>query len=125
MAASMDERNRILSMVEAGQITAGQAAQLLDALVFEHEQAGERMQNRTVRVWVSDTGTRRQRMNMTATLPVNLISTSLRMLARMLPQLNDNTIQNLIRGFERGATGRVLDLQDLEEGKRIEIFIEQ
>ncbi len=128
MAASTDERNRILNLVEAGQITAAQAAQLLDALLSEHEQPGqpgERVQNRTMRIWMSDTTSKRKKVNVTATLPVNLVSTSLRLLARLVPQLNDNTIQNVIRTIERGATGRVLDLQDLEEGKRVEIFIEQ
>jgi len=33
-------------------------------------------------------------------------------------------VQNVIRAIETGATGRLLDMQDLEEGKRIEIFVE-
>jgi hypothetical protein len=50
---------------------------------------------------------------------------SLRLLARLVSQLNDSTIQNVIRAMERGTTGRLLDLQDLEEGKRLEIFVEK
>jgi DUF4097 and DUF4098 domain-containing protein YvlB len=125
MEAATDERNRILDMIEAGQITAVQAAQLLDALVTEYEQPAERVQNRTLRIWMSDTTTRRKKMNVTATMPINLISMSLHLLARLAPQLHDNTIDNVIRAIERGATGRLLDLQDLEEGKRIEIFVEK
>ena len=37
MTASTDERNRILNMIESGQITATQAAQLLDSLSPEYE----------------------------------------------------------------------------------------
>lgn len=125
MTTTTDERNRILNMVESGQITAAQAAQLLDALLSEHEQPGERVRNRTVRIWMTDMATNSKKMNVTATMPINLISMTLHLLTRMAPQLNDGTIQNVMHAVERGNTGRLLDLQDLEEGKRIEIFVEQ
>ena len=125
MTTSTDERNRILNMIESGQITAGQAAQLLDTLLPEHEHSSGQMENRTLRIWMTDMPTNRSKMNMTATMPVYLVSMSLRLLARLVSQLNDSTIQNVIRAMERGTTGRLLDLQDLEEGKRLEIFVEK
>jgi len=125
MTTSADERNRILNMIESGQITAGQAAQLLDTLLPEYEQSGGQIENRTVRIWLTDMSTNRRKMNMTATIPVYLVSMSLRLLARLVSQLNDSTIQNVIRAIERGTTGRLLDLQDLEEGKRLEVFVEK
>jgi polyhydroxyalkanoate synthesis regulator phasin len=125
MITSTNERNRILNMIESGQITAAQAAQLLDTLLPEHEQSSGQMENRTLRIWMTDMPTNRSKMNMTATVPVYLVSTSLRLLARLVSQLNDSTIQNVIRAIERGTTGRLLDLQDLEEGKRLEIFVEK
>ena len=125
MTTSTNERNRILDMIESGQITAGQAAQLLDTLLPEYEQSGGQIENRTVRIWLTDMSTNRRKMNMTATIPVYLVSMSLRLLARLVSQLNDSTIQNVIRAIERGTTGRLLDLQDLEEGKRLEVFVEK
>jgi len=125
MVTSTEERNRILDMIEKGQITAAQAAQLLDTLVPKSEQSEGQMQNRTVRIWMTDMSTNRRKMNLTATMPIYLISTSLRLLARLVSQLNDGTIQNVIRALEKGTTGRLLDLQDLEEGKRLEIYVEQ
>ena len=125
MVTSTEERNRILDMIEMGQITAAQAAQLLDTLVPESEQSEGQMQNRTVRIWMTDMSTNRRKMNLKATMPIYLISTSLRLLARLVSQLNDGTIQNVIRALEKGTTGRLLDLQDLEEGKRLEIYVEQ
>ena len=125
MTTSTDERNRILNMIESGQITAAQAAQLLDTLLPDYEQSGGQMENRTVRVWMTDMSTNRRKMNMTATMPVYLVSMSLRLLARLVSQLNDSTIQNVIRAIERGTTGRLMDLQDLEEGKRLEVFVEK
>ena len=125
MTTSTDERNRILSMIESGQITAAQAAQLLDTLLTDYEQSGGLKENRTVRIWMTDLSTNRRKMNMTATMPVYLVSMSLRLLARLVSQLNDSTIQNVLRALERGTTGCLLDVQDLEEGKRIEVFVEK
>jgi len=125
MTTSTDERNRILNMIETGQITAVQAAQLLDTMLPAYEQYSGQMENRTVRIWMTDMSTNRRKMNMTATIPVYLVSMSLRLLARLVSQLNDSTIQHVIRAIERGTTGRLLDLQDLEEGKRLEIFVEK
>ncbi len=125
MTTSADERNRILNMIELGQITAGQAAQLLDTLLPEYEQSGWQIENRTVRIWLTEMSTNRRKMNMTVTIPVYLVSMSLRLLARLVSQLNDSTIQNVIHAIERGTTGRLLDLQDLEEGKRLEVFVEK
>ena len=125
MTTSTDERNRILNMIESGQITAAQAAQLLDTLLPDYEQSGGQMENRTVRVWMTDMSTNRRKMNITATMPVYLVSMSLRLLARLVSQLNDSTIQNVIRALEKGTTGRLLDVQDLEEGKRLEVFVEK
>ena len=125
MTTSTNERNRILGMVESGQITAAQAAGLLDTLMLNYEQARSQVENRTVRIWMTDMSNNRKKMNMTATIPVYLVSMSLRLLARLVSQLNDSTIQQVICALERGTTGRLLDLQDLEEGKRLEIFVEK
>ena len=57
MATSTDERNRILNMIETGQITAAQAAQLLDTLSPEYERPSGQIENRTVRIWMTDMST--------------------------------------------------------------------
>lgn len=127
MSLASEERNRILSMVETGQVSASEAAQLLDTLTARQEQAElqARSRNHMLRIWVSDTSGRRSDVKMTATLPVPLVSLGLRMVSRFAPQMNENTLQYIIDAIEGGATGRVLDVQDLEDGKRLEIFVEQ
>lgn len=124
MAAFIEERNRILRMVEAGQLTAAQAAQLLDTLAPGHAQAGELLRSRTVRIHVTTPGNQRQQINMTATIPLYMMKVSLRMGARLLPQLRNKALADLVQAVETGATGRLLDLQDLEAGERVEIFAE-
>lgn len=125
MAVSREERNRILSMVAAGQVSAEDAEQLFDALQEEPAEPPPRFQNRTVRIWVTDMTTRSRKVNMTATLPVSVLRTGLRALGSLMPSLRDGRAEEIMRALESGVTGRVMDLQDLEDGKRIEIFIEQ
>jgi hypothetical protein len=124
MFASKDERDRILRMVETGQISAAQAAQLLDALEVEYERPAESIRGRTLRIRATNLNARMQKVHVTATLPVSVIKASLRLGARLIPQLSNNALEDLLRTIESGTTGRVLDLQDLEQGERLEIFVE-
>lgn len=124
MAASREERNRILNMVEAGQVSADEAGQLFDALLEEPIKPPPVL-NRTLRLWVTDMATRTRKVNMTATLPVSMLRVSLQTLASVMPPLRDGRVEQILHALESGSTGRVMDLQDLEDGKRVEIFIEQ
>jgi len=122
MASSTDERNRVLYMVESGKVTAAQAAQLLDTLDLERSRSREQSRNRTARVRVTNLATNRQKVNVT--IPVSLIQVGLRLGTRLVPQVSGSALEDLLRAIEGGATGRLLDLQDLEEGERVEIFAE-
>lgn len=124
MSTSKDERDRILYMIEIGQVTAEQAAQLLDTLETESDRPAERIRGRTLRVRATSLNARMQKVHMTATVPLSVIKASLRLGARLLPQLSNSTLEDLLRTIENGVTGRVLDLQDLEKGERLEIFVE-
>lgn len=115
------ERDRILKMIEAGQVSAGEAAQLLDALGAE-QRSSDRSRSRLVRVRVTDLPSGRQKANVT--IPVGLVNVGLRLGARLAPQLSGTALEELVRSVERGATGRLLEWQDLEEGERVELFVE-
>ncbi len=122
MSASRDERDRILNLVEEGRVTADQAAQLLDALDGESEHSGERA--RVLRVRVTTLNSRQQKINMAATLPLSLIRVSLRLGMQLLPQLSNTALEDLVRTIDSRSAGRLLDLQDLDTGERLEIFVE-
>ncbi len=124
MMTQIDERNRILRMVEAGEVNAQEAAQLLDALATERERPVDRGRSRTLRIRVTGLNPKQQKMQIAATIPVSLIRISLRLGSRLIPQLSNTALEDLVRAIENGAAGRLLDLQDLEEGQRIEIFAE-
>lgn len=118
MAVSPEERNRILQLVESGQVTSEEAARLFDTLDTERA----RIRNRTVRVRVTDLTTNRQKIHVT--IPVGLVNVGIRLGARLAPQFHGNELDELLHAIEQGANGRLLDLQDLEEGERVEIFVE-
>ncbi|NTU79355.1 MAG: hypothetical protein HGA45_08120 [Chloroflexales bacterium] len=115
------ERDRILKMIEAGQVSADEASHLLNALAGEQRSA-DRTRSRLVRIRVTDLHTGRQKANVT--IPVGLVNVGLRLGARLAPQLSGTALEDLVRGVERGATGRLLEWQDLEEGERVELFVE-
>src|SRR5512133_3315172 len=122
MAATVEERNRILYLVEAGKVSAVQAAQLLDMLALEHEQfnlparharppQAIQTPRRLVRVRVTGLPGNRQKFNVT--IPAGLISVCLRLGTRLVPQLSGSALADLVRAIEDGASGRLLDLQDM------------
>jgi len=123
MPEAMEDRNQILHLVESGNLTAAQAAQLLDAMEPEQGRAAQqRNRNRQVRVRVTNLMAPRQKVNVT--VPASLIRVGLRLATRLAPQVSGSALEDLLRAMESGATGRLLDLQDLEEGERVEIFAE-
>lgn len=115
------ERDRILKMIEAGQVSADEASRLLDALAGD-QRLGDRARSRLVRVRVTDLHTGRQKANVT--IPVGLVNVGLRLGARLAPQLSGTALEELVRGVARGTPGRLLEWQDLEEGERVELFVE-
>jgi len=124
MSTSKEERNRILQLVEVGQITAVQAAQLLDTLEIEYERPSENSRDRVVRVRVTSLHPKQQKVNIAATLPIALIRASLRLGTQLLPQLGNSALEDLLRTIDSRPAGRLLDLQDLDKGERLEIFVE-
>ncbi|EFH90248.1 SHOCT-like domain-containing protein [Ktedonobacter racemifer] len=133
MAATKDEREQILQLVETGQLSSREASELFDALEDEQERHDTRSllanrRDRLLRVRATTLGTQtkagKQRVHVTATIPVSLVRAALRLGVQVLPQLKSNSVEDLLSAIDRGASGRLLDLQDLENGERLEIFIE-
>lgn len=117
--ADSEERLRVLRMIQSGQVSAEEGAGLLDAMV---EPTRTRAQARILRVRVTDLGSGRQKVNVT--VPVSLIGVGVKLGARLLPRSSGAAIEDLQRVIESGATGRIYEMQDLEERERIEIFVE-
>jgi hypothetical protein len=119
-----EERMHILKMIESGQVKAEEGAQLLAALdesaTRERPRPGARAP--VLRVRVTDLGSHRQKINVT--LPVGLIDVGIKLGARLFPRGGGPTIAEIRKAVAGGYTGRIFDMQDLEEGERVEIFID-
>ncbi len=115
-----DERMRILKMIESGQLRAEDGARLLEAL--DGGEARERVMARTLRVRIADIS--RERNKVEVRIPVGLIDIGLKMGARLAPRFDTDQLRDLIAAVRRGATGRIFEVQDLDEGERIEVFVE-
>lgn len=119
-----DDRLRILRMIEQGQISAEEGARLLEAITDDAARTRARAEARarSLRVVVTDLHSRRQKINVT--IPASLVSVGLKLGARLFPRDASVTNDDVLRAIERDAPGRIFELQDLEEGERIEIFVE-
>jgi len=120
-----EERMKILKMIEEGKITAEEGTQLLAAL-------GKQKRKRPVspegepswlRVRVTDVNTGKEAVRVN--LPFSLVNVGLKMGARFVPDIEQElAMEELAEALKEGLTGKIVDIVDEEDGKRVEIFIE-
>jgi hypothetical protein len=118
-----EERLRILKMIESGQVSAEEGSQLIEALGERtRERTRSSAQPRTLRVRVTNLATRRQVINVT--IPVSLVGIGLKLGARLAPRMANANVDEIMRAIDSGSLGRIFEMQDLDEGERVEIFVE-
>jgi hypothetical protein len=128
MSAAMEERLKILQMLEEGKISAEEAATLLRAL-----EGGARRsappppfptggQKRFLRIQVTDMGTGSAKVNVT--LPMGLVGAGLRMAERFAPDFEGFDLQELEELLASGVEGKLIDVMDQEDNERVEIYVE-
>lgn len=119
------ERLQILKMVEKGQITAQEGARLLGALSGSaaSPEPASSAKPTWFRVRVTDMRTGRRKVDVN--IPLSLVSVGLRLGARFAPEVGEVDIPELLREIEQeGRLGKVVDVQDEEDGEHVEIFVE-
>src|SRR5437763_796651 len=97
--SAKEERDSILHMVEAGQVSASQASELLDVLEEESEMPRERAKERrerTLRVRITSLKARHQKVYAIAALPISVILASMRLGGQVIPQLNNSALRDLL-----------------------------
>ena len=117
-----EERRQILEMVQIGKITADEAARLLEALRGQiGDEQKRRRKPRWVRIRVTDTSA--GRVNVNLTLPVGVVRAGLRAGGSIagMEGLDTSKLEDMLN---RGETGHILDMQDIDDGERVEVFIE-
>jgi hypothetical protein len=125
--ATVEERMKILKMVEDGKISAEDGAKLLAALGESRkpppttgmQPAGEA---RWFRVRVTDLATGKTKVNVN--IPMGLVNVGIKMGARFAPGLDSEQMEVIAEALKSGAIGKIVEATDEEDGERVEIFVE-
>jgi len=128
--ATSEERIRILKMVENKQITAEDGAKLLAALDAKGQPSDPDVpspspstQGRWFRVRVSDLKTGKRKVNVN--IPLGLVDVGLKMGAKFAPAgLEGMDMKQILAAIRAGGQGKVVDMEDEEDGEHVEIFVE-
>jgi len=122
------ERMQILNMVAEGIITADEGARLLAALEPTQDKRAARPPSdgptrpRWFRIRVTDLETGRTKVNVS--LPLSLIEIGGRIGSWFSPDLEGVRLQELVQQIKDGAQGKIIDVEDMEDGEHVEIYVE-
>jgi hypothetical protein len=125
--ATSEERMQILKMIEEGKISAADGAELLRALDRDSSaKSNEPLKGastpRWFRVRVTDLSTGKSKVSVN--IPMGLVNVGMKMGARFAPDMEGVNFEELTEAVRSGASGKVMDVIDEEEGERVEIFVE-
>ena len=119
---------QILNLLADGQISPEEAA----ARMRGEQPAGPQptaarrapadMANRWLHIRVTDVHTGRARVNVN--LPLTWVALGLQLGVRHAPQLGDIDLKQLLDEIRSGASGRLIEVEDHDDGDRVEIFVD-
>ena len=121
-----EERMQILKMIQNGQVSAEEGAKLLAAL--EGGQKSEMAANaaatqgKFLRVRVTDMNTGRTKVNVN--VPLALVNIGLKMGARFMPNLDSLDTDEIMQAIRSGMQGKIVDVEDADDGEKVEVYIE-
>jgi hypothetical protein len=123
----LDERLKILKMVEEGKVSPGEGAELLSALGKDRKARQPEKRpfsggTRFFRVRVTDLVSGRSKA--TVCIPLSLMDWGLRIGAQFAPEIGDVDLQELSEVLQSGAEGKIVDVIDDEDGEHVEIYID-
>jgi len=126
--ATTEERMQILKMVAEKKITAEEGARLLSALEPEKKKeqrvvmVGAPASPRWFRIRVTDLETGKSKVNVN--LPMSLVNVGVKMGARFAPEVEGVDFDEIVEQIKSGAEGKIIDVEDVEDGERVEIYVE-
>ncbi len=127
--ATIEERMKILKMIEEGKINAEEGAKLLAALadsrrtpppVSAASLAGGSA--RWLRIRVTDSASGKTKVNVN--LPMGLVDVGLKIGARFAPEIDSEQMDAINQALKSGLSGKIIDVTDEEDGEHVEIFVE-
>ena len=120
-----EERARILQMVSENKIDAEQGVQLLNALRTSTQASGPPSAAtgaHWIRVRVTNMETGRTKVNVN--LPMGLVKAGIKLGARFAPEMEGVEWADLMTAIQEGASGKLVDVEDIEGGEKVEIYVE-
>jgi hypothetical protein len=129
--ATVEERMKILKMVEDGKVSAEDGAKLLAALDESRRSArptppppppGTTANGRWLHIRVTDVKNGRPKVNVN--IPMGLVNVGLKMGAKFAPEVEGLDVQQIADAVNSGMTGKIIDVTDEEDGEHVEIYVE-
>ena len=125
--ATIEERMKILKMIEEGKISAEDGAKLLAAL-SEGRRSGLSSSARAataghwLRIRVTDIATGRSKASVQ--IPLGLIDAGMKIGAHFAPEVEGVDMSAVMDALRSGVTGKIIDVTDDEDGEHVEIYVE-
>jgi len=128
---SIEERMKILKMIEEGKISAEEGAKLLAALAEGRRgpldpsapgKPGRPGAPRTLRIRVTDIISGRSKASVQ--IPLALVDAGMKIGAHFAPEVEGVDMSNVMDAMRSGMTGKIIDVMDEDDGEHVEIYIE-
>jgi hypothetical protein len=125
---SVEERMKILKMIEDGKISAEEGAKLLATLAegrrgpLDAAAPGRSGTPRMLRIRVTDMNSGRSKASVQ--IPLALVDAGLKIGAHFAPEVEGVDMSNVMDAMRSGVTGKIIDVVDDEDGEHVEIYIE-
>ena len=126
------ERTEILRLIESGKISTSEGLTLLNSLDKGMPRLPPTPQippappfttrGRWLRIRVTNLTTQAPKVNVN--LPLGLVSAGLRLGQRYAPELNGVDWDRLLDEIQRGANGKLVEVEDQDDNERVEIFVD-
>ncbi|GAB4412444.1 MAG: hypothetical protein Kow00106_07060 [Anaerolineae bacterium] len=120
-----EERMRILQMIQDGKITAEEGARLLQALSKGRPPTPPPppiRDPRMLRVRITDLTTGKTKVNVN--IPMSLVNVGIKLGARFTPNYGDIDYDEIVEAIKAGASGKLVDVEDIESGEHVEVWVE-
>lgn len=125
--ANVEERMKILKMIEEGKISAEDGSKLLAALSEGRRGPGSGSSPRStagrwLRIRVTDIATGRSKA--AVQIPLGLIDAGMKIGAHFAPEVEGVDMSHVMDALRSGMTGKIIDVTDEEDGEHVEIYVE-
>ena len=124
-----EERMRILQMIQEGKITAEEGAKLLEALGSRKKPPmppqpprAPGRDTRLLHVRITDLDSGKTKVNVN--IPMGLVNVGIKLGARFAPSSTNINYDEIMDAIRSGASGRLVDVEDLESGEHVEVWVE-